>query len=348
MHRALAAAALVALACTGTKGDKGDPGDLGTQGIQGVPGRDGQPAPGGNNLILWGSDPAKWVQASGAPATSAANTADVLEGDASFDFNVPAGTLGGYFVYGDYVAIDPRLIYRGTITAKLVNGTGDFSAGVEAYDKGKTRLDANDTQDATFFVANQRALTNGVWTEFTGLLVGEGVELDQLPVGTRFIRPVVFVNRNNIGTTRVDALKIAPDHTVRTIARWQGYLGDGQDNGAIAGRTVTLQKLGLTTGLRVTWSDNFRVLGASKACRWEVLFAGSSCTNPGGLYLDKFEGGTSSNRHDPSTFTGTCLGVAQGMVTVTTRVGNVPGYSASDCDTGWASQLASLEVEEVR
>jgi hypothetical protein len=100
--------------------------------------------------------------------------------------------------------------------------------------------------------------------------------------------------------------------------------------------------------LRVTWSDNFRVMVLNKACRWEVLFNGSPCPNPGGLYFDKYEGNTSSNRHDPSTFTGTCLGVASGMVTVTTRVGPSPNYSGSDCDTGWQSQLASLEVEEVR
>jgi len=40
--------------------------------------------------------------------------------------------------------------------------------------------------------------------------------------------------------------------------------------------------------------------------------------------------------------------VAQGMVTVSTRVAPTPGYTGSDCHTGWNFQLASLEVEEVR
>ncbi|HEY8211363.1 MAG TPA: hypothetical protein VIG99_27960, partial [Myxococcaceae bacterium] len=131
MYRALAAVALIALACKGEKGEPGDPGPAGPQGTQGVagqPGAPGTPAPGGNSLILWGSDATKWVQASGAPSTAAANNTDVLEGDASFEFNVPAGTMGGYFVYGDYVSVDPRAIYRGTISVKLVNGAGDFSA----------------------------------------------------------------------------------------------------------------------------------------------------------------------------------------------------------------------------
>lgn len=351
MKRALAAAALVSLACAGSKGDKGDQGDPGIQGPTGpagTPGVNGTPAPGGNNLILWGSDPSKWSQAAGAPSTATANTTDVIEGDASFEFNVPAGTQGGYFVYGDYIAVDPRVTYVGALSVKLVNGAGDFSAGVEAYDKTKTRLDANDTQRAVFFMANQKTLTTGAWTDFTGVVVGEGTGLDQLPAGTRFIRPVVFVNRNNIGTTLVDALRITPDYGIRKIARVQGYSSDGTDNGLLAGRSLAYQKLGRSTGLRVTWSDNFRVSVNNTACRWEVLFNGVSCTSPGALVLDKYEGNTSSNRHDPSSFVGTCFGLAPGNVTVATKVYPTPGYTGSDCHTGWNYQLFSIEVEEVR
>jgi hypothetical protein len=348
MKRALAAAALVSLACAGPKGDKGEQGDPGAQGAQGTPGVPGAPAPGGNNLILWGSDASKWSQLTGAPSTAAANTTDVIEGDASFEFNVPSGTQGGYFVYGDYIAVDPRVTYVGALSVKLVNGAGDFSAGVEAYDKAKTRLDANDAQRAVFFMANQRTLTTGTWTDFTGALVGEGSGADQLPAGTRFIRPVVFVNRNNIGTTLVDALRLTPDYSIRTIARVQGYGNDQQDNGLLAGRSLTYRKLGASTGLRVTWSDNFRVTVNDKACRWEILFNGAACPSPGGLYFDKYEGASSSNRHDPSSFAGTCFGLAAGNVAVTTRAGQTPGYSGADCYTGWNNQLFSIEVEEVR
>jgi len=351
MKRALAAAALVSLACAGPKGDKGDPGDPGTQGPAGPPGTagaNGLPAPGGNNLVLWGSDPTKWSQLTGAPSTATANTADVIEGDASFEFNVPTGTQGGYFAFGDYIPVDPRVTYSGALSVKLVNGAGDFSAGVEAYDKAKTRLDANDTQRAVYFVANQRTLATGTWTDFTGVLVGEGAGLDQLPVGTRFIRPVVFVNRNNIGTTLVDALRITPDFSLRKIGRVQGYINDATDNGLLAGRSLAYPKLGRSTGLRVTWSDNFRVLGNGLACRWEVLFNGAACTSPGSLFFDKYEGATSSNRHDPSSFVGTCFGLAPGNVAVSTRVYPAPGYVGSDCHTGWPGQLFSIEVEEVR
>src|SRR4051812_24257241 len=247
MKKALVAVALALLACKGDKGDTGDPGPPAPQGAQGTTGQNGPPgtpAPGGNNLVLWGSDATKWAQALGAPATAAANNTDVIEGDASFEFNGPAGTQGGYFVYGDYLAADPRVTYAGALSVKLVNGAGDFSAGVEAYDKAKMRLDANDTQRAVFFMANQKTLTTGTWTDFTGVLVGEGAGPDQLPVGTRFLRPVVFVNRNNIGTTRVDALRITPDYSIRKVVRVQGYANDDQDNGALAGRALAYPKLG--------------------------------------------------------------------------------------------------------
>lgn len=35
-----------------------------------------------------------------------------------------------------------------------------------------------------------------------------------------------------------------------------------------------------STGIRVAWSDNFRVLNNNTACSWEILFNGASCSNP--------------------------------------------------------------------
>lgn len=131
------------------------------------------------------------------------------------------------------------------------------------------------------------------------------------------------------------------------VARWQGYLIDGQVNGALQGRSVVYPKKAASTGLRVLWSDNFRVHGTSTACRWEVLFDGAPCTNPGGVYFDKYEGDTGSNRHDMATVMGTCYGLAAKSVTVSTRVGPSPKVAVGECYTGWNNQLVSLEVEEV-
>jgi hypothetical protein len=353
----LGVALALGVSCKGDKGDKGDTGEPGVQGpagptgpagATGATGAAGAAAPGGNNLLLWGGSAAAWTQVFGAPSTVTTNTTDVREGESSFEFTVPSGTQGGYFTYGDFIAIDPTQVYRGQLSVKLVNGAGDFSAGYQAFDKDKVLLNANDGLSASYFIAHDLVLTTGAWADLSGLVVGEGAGLDQLPVGTRFIKPVVVVNRANIGTTLVDALKIVPDETLRRIARWQGYNTSDVDNGPLPARSVNVRKIARSTGLRVVWSDNFRVQITSRSCRWEVLFNGNSCTSPGPLVFDKYEGATNSNRHDPNTVTGTCFGLAPGVYTVSTRVGPTPGANIGDCATGWQDQLVSLEVEEVR
>lgn len=133
----------------------------------------------------------------------------------------------------------------------------------------------------------------------------------------------------------------------RNVARWQGYANDGTDNGVLSGRTVTYPKKAPGTGLRVLWSDNFRVFNNNTACRWEIVFNGASCTSPGGIFFDKYEGNTASNRHDMATVMGACYGLPPGPVVVSTRVGPTPGATTGDCYTGWNGQLVSLEVEEV-
>lgn len=135
---------------------------------------------------------------------------------------------------------------------------------------------------------------------------------------------------------------------IRSIARWQGYGNDNTDNGVLVNRAVSITKQEATTGLRVTWSDNFRTLGAATGCRWEVFFNGQACAAPGALFFNKFDS-TSANHHEPSTFVGTCFLATTGTVNLTTRVNNViSGYGGSDCFTGWNDALASIEVEEVR
>ncbi len=154
-----------------------------------------------------------------------------------------------------------------------------------------------------------------------------------------------------IGTTSPGAkLEVVGDF-IRTVARWAGVgVDDGQDNGALVGRTITFTKKASNTGIRVAWNDNFRVLGTATACRWEIVFNGASCSNPGVIGFDKYEGGTGSNRLDPNSVFGTCFGLAAGTVTISTKVGPAPGYGVTDCYTGWQSGTAvvTLEAEEVR
>lgn len=158
------------------------------------------------------------------------------------------------------------------------------------------------------------------------------------------------VNTTNTNVTGVLAVGrvTSTGPVIRSIARWQGYGNDTTDTGVLANRAVSITKHEATTGLRVTWSDNFRTLGTNTGCRWEVLFNGQACATPGPLFFNKFDN-TAANHHEPSTFVGTCFGSTSGTVNVTTRVHNViAGYGGSDCFTGWNDALASLEVEEVR
>jgi hypothetical protein len=213
----------------------------------------------------------------------------------------------------------------------------------------------------------QGLVAENVWTNVQASYDGTGIRTFVNGVQTAFIRytngPLVidatsplYIGAREPGLRgffgKIDQIKILPiaigNGETRNIARWQGTSQDGTDNGALTGRTVNFQKWDAATGLRVTWGDNFRVLGNTGSCRWEILINDLPCTNPMAMIFDKYEGGTSSNRHDPATFFGTCFINKTGPVKVSTKiVSPIPGGVAADCWTGWAGQLTSFEVEEV-
>jgi hypothetical protein len=172
-----------------------------------------------------------------------------------------------------------------------------------------------------------------------------------LVFGTTGLNAVNIAERMRIsadGSSKITGPLEVNGSFIRSIARVQGYANDQTDSGNLAGRGLSFTKRFTDTGVRVTWSDNFRVLGNNNACQWEVMFNGNACASPGALVHGKYEGNTSSNRHDMGTFVGTCFGLAAGTVTISTRVYAVSGYSGPDCYTGWPSQLFSIEAEEVR
>lgn len=193
----------------GLQGPQGDTGPTGPMGPQGAQGPQGIPGPQGSNLINWMLGLAGWTLADGT-GTIALNTSDVLEGDSSFEVTSDTGTTGATYTYGDLIPIDPRELYRGRISAKQIAGAGTFSAGYIAYDASRAVLAGNGGTFGTF-LASGVSLTTGVWTTFTGAVMGEGTAIDQFPVGTRFIQPLIITNAADVGTTRIDAFSISRD-----------------------------------------------------------------------------------------------------------------------------------------
>lgn len=164
----------------------------------------------GTNLIAWSEDTSKWTFVGGTAATITANTADVREGASSFDIAVSTGATGTWHSYGDFIPIDPTRRYRGRISARLITGAGTFYAGYIAYNAAKTVLSGNGGTYG-YFIANGVTVPAG-WTTYDGVISGEGAALNQFPVGTRFIKPLVITNYVNIGTTRIDSFEIAENN----------------------------------------------------------------------------------------------------------------------------------------
>lgn len=151
---------------------------------------------------------ASWTSRAGTLPGVSLNTSDTIEGGAAVDLNV-ATALGANLpevVYGEAVAIDARRPYRARVTARLVSGGGNFSAGIAAYDAAGTYLATR------FFIVNNYTwpASPATYTDFTGWIGGTGTQVYRFPANTRFIRPAFIVNSNNQGITRIDAFKFEP------------------------------------------------------------------------------------------------------------------------------------------
>jgi hypothetical protein len=156
-----------------------------------------------------------------------------------------------------------------------------------------------------------------------------------------------FGGKVGIGVTDPTAALEVQGDIIRTIARAQGYnQGDNTDNGPLAiGRLVNFTKRRNDTGLRVTYTDNIRVIGTGAAGRWEVKFNGVSA--PLFPLAWDFYNGSSAFTHQPTTLVGTAFSLPAGVYAIRVYVGPSPSYPVSDLYTGWQGAW-SLEVEEVR
>jgi hypothetical protein len=151
-----------------------------------------------------------------------------------------------------------------------------------------------------------------------------------------------------IGTTGSPGAKLeVGGDLIRTISRAHGNgPNDTTGNGQIVSRLLSFTKKRPDTGIRVTYTDNFRVAGDSVSGSWEIRFSGVSCKNPGPLRQDRYMTG---NSHDGATVVSTCFGLSEGPVLIGIWVATpVPGHAAGALWTGWNNSYWSLEAEEVR
>ncbi len=316
----------------------------------------GKRTQGGGNLIEWTPDVPKWTYLAGTAGTVTLNNTDVLEGGSSFDLTINTGATGTVYTYGDLIPIDPARRYRGELAAKLVTGAGTFFAGYVAYSAAGATLAGNGGTYG-YFIASGVTLTAG-WSRYSGSIQGEGTALDQFPVGTRFIRPLVIANYMNIGKTRVDSFSIMEVPTVRSVPRvsQNGPADTTCDVNSACGpsplatRTLVMNKLYGDTDLRLLYTDTMRSYGispaASRVCRWHIYVDGNPC--PSGDVRGVVYASPWSDSHEVRTLIGYCRGLAVGPHSVQVYVSNQPGYEAR-CYTGWPGDVTwTMEAEEVR
>jgi len=141
------------------------------------------------------------------------------------------------------------------------------------------------------------------------------------------------------------------DEFVRKISVATGLgPGDDTDNGQIASRVLTFNKVYAETAIRIIYCDAFRVRGNDSAARWEIKVDGNA--PPGGrLCYDKcsktsLAPNVVTSHNEPATIFGYAVGVAPGIHTISVWVGPIAPYSC-DAYTGWESSRWTLEAQEV-
>lgn len=145
-----------------------------------------------------------------------------------------------------------------------------------------------------------------------------------------------------------DALDCQPVGN-ETLPRFINYAtdngpNDGTDFGIIKSRRLSFEKLRGNSDIRISYTDTFRTRGNSKACRWEILIDDTSCPSQLLVYDNYVSQG---NYHRSGTLVGYCSGLDTGLHEIQIHVGNTPGYTGSDCYTGWNSSTWVIEAEEV-
>ena len=141
------------------------------------------------------------------------------------------------------------------------------------------------------------------------------------------------------------------DQTAKSALRNLAYVSgfnnnDPRDLGFVTGRELTINKLNESSKIRLSYTDNFRVFPAGKACTWEIMIDGISCPSQP-LKYSFYHAGAGVNEHSSSNVVGYCEGIPAGVHTVSVYVSPTVEHNVSaDCFTGWNSSWM-VESEEI-
>jgi hypothetical protein len=117
---------------------------------------------------------------------------------------------------------------------------------------------------------------------------------------------------------------------------------DSTDSGLLIARQLNFIKHSAASGLRITYTDNLRVLNGS--ARWTVHLDGL----PTILFTDLNADSYAGNEHRTVTLVGYLpAGVAVGLHNLQIRVAPTPGFPLADAHTGYNNSQFLLEVQEI-
>lgn len=123
---------------------------------------------------------------------------------------------------------------------------------------------------------------------------------------------------------------------------------DRKNSGLIEGRTLTFHKMEGDSAVRISYTDNLRVAGEDKGCRWGLLVDSATC--PSGDLVYDYYVANMQNPHRSYNVVGYCEGLGRGLHTISVQVAPVPhndnSYDNSDCSTGWKDSRWTLEAVE--
>lgn len=222
---------------------------------------------------------------------------------------------------------------------------------------GVTSVGVGDTESSRFRVHDSAGMSNGT-ALFTSAKGPNWSHIHEGSAGNIVLRSAQSAGRvilqdtgGNVGVGTGDArARLSVNGPVVRAVTAAGGNGphDDTDVGQIVSRVLGFTKLYDDTALRITYTDNFRVIApplAIAAKRWEIRIDGNPAAG-GGIHQD-IHVNSGTNHHRPATIVAFAESLVAGPREIQVWVDDTPGFSGGDAYTGWDDSRWTIEAEEV-